>query len=587
MWQRWGYRALIAWHIFTCIDTRTSDNHHQNIISEPSDVSVTMGDEVTLPCDNKNNQDECQWTLDGVILGQELSLHAYPRFTILDSGCDLRLYPVLPKDQGMYVCRAMPAKTYQVTVLAEPGQPHIVQARLGTVLEVRVGEEVTLQCESLGGIPAAEIEWMLGGIQVTEGVTAMTSMIEDSKTYKTVSTITMKVLQDMTVTCLATSSAFAVKKTARLQIRLLHKPHVQISINQEDVREGMMVELMCNAEVYPPITNYKWFINKQELQEEDGKILKLDSVTREFDGVEVMCSVVNRVGYDQASIFLTVQYPPEIVAHPTDVVAKEGDTVTFTCKGKGNPSPDYIWLSTTTHQVMSFNQNLTLVATSTTEQSYTCRIFSDKFQPVDSTSASLTILHKPKIVLVENQETNEGRLVHCAARSVEDDTKIVWWKEEGPVNIREDGNEILLTTDGVIHHSYLMINSEPQEDVNYSCVATNAAGSVTQVVPHLSNNHLITYVLLIIFVTTIILLTVAFTVKNRLRRLERENVEKMEEQKKLHIADVCEDQDQPCLGHNNTNHGYIVGGLTPNDSWHSFHTISSVLAQAATQEQRS
>merc|ERR1712013_902129 len=337
-------------HIFTCIDTRTGDNHHQNIISEPSDVSVTMGDEVTIPCDARNNQDECQWTLDGVILGQELSLPAYPRFTILDSGCDLKLYPVLPKDQGMYVCRAMPAKTYQVTVLAEPGQPHIVQARLGTVLEVRVGEEVTLQCESLGGIPAAEIEWMLGGIQVTGGVTAMTSMIEDSKTYKTVSTITMKVLQDMTVTCLATSSAFAVKKTARLQIRLLHKPHVQISINQEDVREGMMVELMCNAEVYPPITNYKWFINKQELQ---------------------------------------------------------------------------------------------------------------------------------------------------------------------------------------------------QEDVNYSCVATNAAGSVTQVVPHLSNNHLITYVLLIIFVTTIILLTVAFTVKNRLRRLERENVEKMEEQKKLHIADVCEDQDQP------------------------------------------
>merc|ERR1712168_1676387 len=119
----------------------------------------------------KNKHDECKWTLDGAMLGQELIISTYPRFTISDSGCGLTLHPVLPQDQGVYECETKPAKTYQVTVLSEPGHPHIVQARLGTVLEVMMGEEVTLQCESLGGIPAAELEWMYGGIQINEGVT--------------------------------------------------------------------------------------------------------------------------------------------------------------------------------------------------------------------------------------------------------------------------------------------------------------------------------------------------------------------------------------------------------------------------------
>ena len=70
------------------------------------------------------------------------------------SSCGLKLNPLLPDDAGMQEC-----KTGQVElqVRAEPGPPVILEARKDGRLEVKEGEEVSLECQSQGGVPPADL----------------------------------------------------------------------------------------------------------------------------------------------------------------------------------------------------------------------------------------------------------------------------------------------------------------------------------------------------------------------------------------------------------------------------------------------
>ena len=566
------------------------EGEEQYFMSEPSDLVATVGETVALPCRVRNRQGPCQWTREGLGLGMELDLPAYPRFSMADGTCDLTMSPILPQDEGHYKCQVLAtpgsaplsSEPALVTVLAEPGQPHIAQATLGDVLEVTVGHIITLNCESMGGKPAAEIRWTYAdGREVSNGVTHKTDVMEDTKTYRTESQLTMKVLHDMTLNCEAMSSAFPTQKQTSLHIRLLHRPRVHLRVNTDKVKEGMTVEIVCSAEVYPAITRYRWFINRQEIQGERGRILRIEEIPRAYDGIQIMCRGSNKVGYDEADTVLTVGFAPQVVTHPRDRVAKEGDAVTFHCVGVGKPPPAYVWLSSSSKKVVSFTQNLTVTASKASELNYICRVFSDGFQPADSKPASLKILSQPDIISLGYKETPRGKLIHCSVKSDSKETKIVWLKGSDPINTEKDEHEIIDTNDGLFHHSYLVFKSKQNENVRYSCFASNEAGSVTQDAPELYGEHWILYVLIFVLIIVLLIIALVSIVAAKFRRLQRESVEKMEQEKKKKSACL---EEQPCLGFNNTNHGFVVGGLTPNVSWHSFHTMSSALAQAATTE---
>ena len=137
----------------------------QYFISEPQSLTSVAGSSLTLPCLVGSKQGVCQWTRDGLGLGVDLELSAYPRLSMSENSCNLYIYPLLPSDEGAYQCQvgAVPgvapiaSRPAVLTVTAEPGQPHITQAAVGDVMEVERGEEVVLECQSLGGRPAAEI----------------------------------------------------------------------------------------------------------------------------------------------------------------------------------------------------------------------------------------------------------------------------------------------------------------------------------------------------------------------------------------------------------------------------------------------
>merc|ERR1719219_1181460 len=113
----------------------------------------------------------CQWIKDGDSLGPD------PRLSLdteKPGDCRLMIFPVLPEDQGTYQCQVGPtgelpaivSEGADVKVDIPPGQPVIKQAGdaheiVGNsdTIEIVEGEEVVLECESIGARPAARVEW--------------------------------------------------------------------------------------------------------------------------------------------------------------------------------------------------------------------------------------------------------------------------------------------------------------------------------------------------------------------------------------------------------------------------------------------
>merc|ERR1712013_381073 len=86
-----------------------------------------------------------------------------------------------------------PLNSEIMDINSEPGKPYIMQAMEEEMMEVQEGEEVELQCESQGGRPPAEIQWWDGvGRRIVSDVTEHVKRMEDTKMFKTVSTVIIK-----------------------------------------------------------------------------------------------------------------------------------------------------------------------------------------------------------------------------------------------------------------------------------------------------------------------------------------------------------------------------------------------------------
>jgi len=580
------YHTVLSLTVMACLvsSDMSGPAGKQYFIREPSDVIGHAGETLTLICRVGNRRGPCQWTRDGLGLGVDLDLPAYPRFSMSSDTCDLSMYPVLPHDEGVYKCQvlAVPGSApltsgpAQVTMIAEPGQPHIAQATLGDVMEVEVGKTVTLQCESLGGKPAAAIQWSYAdGTVLSDSVSQDIAVMEDKATYRTVSHLTIQPNEDLTVICTATSIAVPTKKTTQLNVQVMHMPRVHLSLSTTRVMEGTTVEITCSSEVYPALESYKWFINRQEIRGEHERTLRLEEISRAYDKVEITCRGSNKVGHDEATLGLTVEFAPKVFTHPHDIFAVEGDSVTFHCAGVGNPPPAYVWIDRNSKEVLSFSQNLKIVASTDTELEYMCRVFSEGFQHVDSRPASLTLIRRPDILTVNYKEVGGETLVHCSVKSASEDTKISWLRDGETIEIDDVDYEIIYNKDVLFHHSYLVMKSKGTEGTKYSCLASNEVGSDRLDAPLVSSEWDPIYILAPVILSVIVVCALVSSAVCIFKRIQKASVEKMEAEKKLQFLAV---ESQPCLSTcNNTNLGFVKGGLTPNVSWHSFNTISSLM----------
>ena len=178
----------------------------------------------------------------------------------------------------------------KLTVLVPPGQPKIVhqgsgeeEGRTELELEVEEGEALELTCISEGGRPAGEITWRdeegeqvrthcVGPaflkycspfvcLQVLTDTDTSTHKMAN-KSWRTVSKIRLRPGfedRNKAVFCLVANHVSQGPLQAVARLRLRYKPRVLLTVLDEPaVVEGGDMNLVCQAEAYPPAHTFAW-----------------------------------------------------------------------------------------------------------------------------------------------------------------------------------------------------------------------------------------------------------------------------------------------------------------------------------------
>ena len=316
-----------------------------------------------LPCRVSSVAGACQWTRDGYGLGTAPSLPHLPRYTMPGAGsgeCDLLISPVLPLDEGRYVCQAGGSQSAPalLQVNVQPGQPHILEAREDGQLRVEQGEAMELSCQSQGGRPFAELQWRDGqgerlvGMDVEEHVTR----IQDTNMFRTLSKLKMRVEAAMRITCTAHSEAFpAIRESAPMEVVLAGEPEMEVV----RVCEGQTFHLECGdqANEVTADLSYRWIIDSKEVEGEEEDTLKMIDFSRSFHKSVVECEVTDSLGQSRVARRYQLEHAPVPAPAPSTTgrrltsrrgkEARRKATVTCVLEDgeQEEQEPEYVWVS--------------------------------------------------------------------------------------------------------------------------------------------------------------------------------------------------------------------------------------------------
>lgn len=450
-----------------------------------------------MKCEVYDQQGKCQWTKDGFGLGTRSDLPGFPRYTMAeDRGagvCDLVIDPVQPADEAVYQCQvgastsseAIVSQHARLTVTSEPGVPYIKQAAERDVLEVLEGSHLVLDCVSPGGRPAAEIHWFSDGVMVDTPVSVTENVVREQggHTFRTHSSFTFVPDRNMKIKCSSYSEQFPDTKYSReLQIRLRYEPKVNLEISIDSIEEGDKFSVTCDSVAYPQNVAYKWFFNDIELKGENDKTLMIEKITRNQHNSNLKCSVQNEIGRTEVASSLNVKFSPKIILHPEHVVAREGENVTLHCVAESNPSPVYLWTKqsgTNLDTLEAVTQNLTVLASDQTENTYNCKVFADGYEIISSLPAKLMLIRRPMIYteLVRKAKLGQNLVLSCLVDSLSNHTVIIWVKEDVPVLLDDVHYRVVKSNKGREFTSDLIIaNVKSQDYGHYGCFAVNEVG---------------------------------------------------------------------------------------------------------------
>jgi len=265
-------------------------------------MTVLAGGKAVLSCDQSRvfgPDTRCHWLKDGWMLetGSRYHVSTGSRYHVSEQ-CELTIEPVLPLDQGQYQCqlggvRPVTSDPGQLRVNTEPGQPHIAS---DDVIRVDRGQVVELQCSSDGARPAAEIEWwnVDTGNRILSQVT--NNVVRGSgDTFNTVSSLKMEVVDHMKVYCTAHSDSFpATKQSNPVEISIKGEPRTETI----SMREGDSVKVFCHNRVVKDVAMFKWFINNNQIFDENRDYLEITQFTKAYDKSIVKCVDTDQKGHD-------------------------------------------------------------------------------------------------------------------------------------------------------------------------------------------------------------------------------------------------------------------------------------------------
>lgn len=296
-------------------------------LSGPKNQTVAAGSEAVLTCGDGVSLDsdvKCHWLKDGFLMGTGSG-----RFQMM-GGCELRISPVLDIDQGEYQCQVpgpqpMVSTIGMLSVDVEPGHPRI---DANDVVTVDRDQMLELECVSSGGRPAGEIQWWNAdtGDKIVSEVT--NNLHREGGSFTSTSTLRMKAKNHMKVYCTVHSEAFpAMKQSNPVEVSIKGEPRKESIF----LREGDSVKIFCHNRMVNDVMRFKWFINDNQIKDENKDVLEITDFNKAFDGSVVKCVVTDMDGVDETVRLVELKHnqraAKKIVAKSFDELTKKKSIV--------------------------------------------------------------------------------------------------------------------------------------------------------------------------------------------------------------------------------------------------------------------
>ncbi|XP_036834633.1 hemicentin-1 isoform X2 [Oncorhynchus mykiss] len=313
--------------------------------ASPENVTVVVNNFVSLTCEATGfPPPSLSWVKD------RGPVQANTNALIMPGGRTLQILRAKMSDGGMYSCVAMnPAgearKLLHLTVFVPPS----IRDSSGdspVVVSVRVGNSVTLECES-NAVPPPTITWYKNGRMVTESanlrILAQGQMLELKGA---------EVSDTGQYVCKATNVAGQVDKNFHLNIYV--PPNIDGPVEEKIVETiSNPVTFACDATGIPP-PSLIWLKNGRTIENSESLELhilsggsKLQIARSQLsDSGTYTCMASNVEGKARKSYHLTIQVPPSISGSemPSEVGVLLNDSVQLVCRSQGIPPPSIQWL---------------------------------------------------------------------------------------------------------------------------------------------------------------------------------------------------------------------------------------------------
>ncbi|XP_070624675.1 hemicentin-1 isoform X2 [Bos indicus] len=454
-------------------------------IQEPTDVSVEIGSNVTLPCYVQGYPEpKIKWRrVDNMpIFSRPFSVSSISQ---LRTG-DLFISNLWASDKGTYICEAENqfGKIQSQTTVTVTG---LVAPLIGIsppVTSVIEGQQLTLPCALLAGNPIPERRWIKNSAMLVQN--PYITVRSDGSLH-----IERVRLQDGgEYTCVASNVAGTTNKTTTVDVHVL--PTIQHGQQILSTIEGIPVTLPCKASGIPK-PSIAWSKKGELISTSSAKFsagadgsLYVVSPGGEESG-EYVCTATNAAGYAKRKVQLTVYVRPRVFGDqrgpsqdkPVEISVFAGEEVTLPCEVKGLPPPIITWAKETQlispfsprHTFLpSGSMKITETRVSDTGM-YLCVATNIAGNVTQSVKLNVHVPPKiqrgPKVMKVQVGQRVD---IPCSAQGTPLPV-ITWFKGGGAVLV--DGLQHIRHPDGT-----LSIKQAVLSDAGiYTCVATNIAGS--------------------------------------------------------------------------------------------------------------
>ncbi|XP_041985986.1 nephrin isoform X2 [Aricia agestis] len=513
--------------LFVCAVSSTAFQQ-QYFRVPPRSLRVQEGSEAVLECAVANLAGQVQWAKDGFALGFSSIIPGYPRYTMFGDRrhgvYNLRIANVTLEDDAEYQCQVGPAQMHKViranaslTVISPPTSVEIVSHPHNSKLEVREGEDVSLECQVRNAKPAAKVVWYRGNQEMKGDKVANEEIREiespsgnpKSTRYTTISRVHFKAAAEddyADFTCEARHDSLQRDTPMRstVQLSVLYPPgapYIEGYADGETVRRGQSLELVCRSRGGNPPAQLIWYKNGEQIRMAYRTSGRMSENVLSFKAeasdnkARYTCEAKNVMISNtlKAEIDLTVLFAPAHVTISGPTEARVGDPVPLTCStAPSNPAADIKWMVLGKHHKEASNRtvispeggwittsNITVIVVPDRRSIVvTCHGINAQLTENMVTTHTINVLYPPSAPIVTGYvpgttlAAGTVQKISCMSTGGNPLATLTWFKNDKKIH------STTKTSDKAVTAEISILTNVTDNQAQYRCEATNSATEI-------------------------------------------------------------------------------------------------------------